>query len=303
LLCVKLYGGWQDMRLGNHVVETGMSYKDLLVTLASYPDSTPPAAVDLAVDFAAAIGAKLSAIACEIRIAVPGSFIAPAFLNVPAMAENEARKGREQAEAALAAFQKAAENKGVFEERIFTKCLAPDLSSLLAEYARLRDLTIMPAEANELADQPNAEALIFDSGRPVLMLPREPSKSFALNTATVAWDFSRPAARAVGDALPLLTRAKRVHIVTVTNEKRIDTKRSGPELAKHLARHGVDVILETVDAAGRSIGEALHAAVRVHDSDLLVMGAYGHSRLREFVLGGATRSMITRPPLPVLLSH
>jgi nucleotide-binding universal stress UspA family protein len=280
-----------------------MSYKDLLLSLASYPDSTPPAAIDLAVDFAAGIGARLSAIACEIRIAVPGSFIAPAFLNVPALADAEAKKGREQAEAALAAFQKAAESKDVFEERILERCHGPDLSGLVVEYARLRDLTIVPAEANELADQPTAEALIFESGRPVLMVPREPRKSFALKTATVAWDFSRPATRAIGDALPFLTRAKRVHIVTVTNEKRIDTRRSGPELAKHLARHGVDVILETVDAQGRSIGESLEAAAREHDSDLLVMGAYGHSRLREFMLGGATRSMIMRPPLPVLLSH
>jgi nucleotide-binding universal stress UspA family protein len=280
-----------------------MSYKDLLLSLASYPDNTPPAAVDVATDFAAALGAKLSAIACELRITVPGSLIAPAFLNVPAIAGAEAKKGHQQAEAALAAFEKAAGTKGVFEEAILGRCPAPELSGLLVDYARLRDLTLVPAEANDFADQPIAEALIFESGRPVLMLPREPRKSFALNTATVAWDFSRPAARAVGDALPLLTKAKRVHIVTVTNEKRIDTKRSGPELAKHLARHGVDVILETVDAAGHSIGEALEAATRVHDSDLLVMGAYGHSRLREFVLGGATRSMINRPPLPVLLSH
>jgi nucleotide-binding universal stress UspA family protein len=284
-------------------VEIRMSYKDLLLNLANYPDSTPSAAVDLAVDFAAGIGAKLSAIACEIKIEVPGSFIAPAFLNVPALADAEARKGREQAETALAAFQKAADNKGVFEERILERCQAPEFWGLMVEYARMRDLTIVSAEANELADQPTAEALIFESGRPVLVVPREPKKPFALNIATVAWDFSRPATRAIGDALPLLTKAKRVHVVTVTNEKRIDTRRSGPELAKHLARHGVDVILETVDAKGRPIGEALEAAARVHDSDLLVMGAYGHSRLREFVLGGATRSMIASPPLPVLLSH
>lgn len=280
-----------------------MSYKDLLLTLANYPDSTPPAAVDLAVDFAASIGAKLSAIGCEIRIEVPGSFIAPAFLNVPGLAGAEAKKGREQAEAALAAFEKLAESRDVFEERIFERCYAPEFPGLMVEYVRMRDLAIVPAEANELADQPTAEALIFESGRPVLVVPREPKKPFALNTATVAWDFSRPATRAIGDALPLLARAKRVHVVTVTNEKRIDTRRSGPELAKHLARHGVDVILETVDARGRPIGEALEAAARAHDSDLLVMGAYGHSRWREFVLGGATRSMIASPPLPVLFSH
>lgn len=280
-----------------------MSYKDLLLSLANYPDSTPAASVDLAIEFAAGIGARLSALACEVRIPVPGSLIAPAFLNVPALASTEARKAREQAEAALAAFQKAAENRNVFEERILEQCEAPDYTGLAVEYARLRDLTIVPAEANELADQPTAEALIFESGRPVLMLPREPTKSFALNTVTVAWDFSRPATRAIGDALPLLMKARRVHIVTVVNEKRIDTRRSGPELAKHLARHGVNVILDSVDAKGRSIGEALEAAARAYDSDLLVMGAYGHSRLREFVLGGATLATINRPPLPVLLSH
>src|SRR4051812_40529683 len=119
-----------------------MSYKDLLLSLASYPDDTPAAAVDLAVDFASSMGAQLSAIACEIKIEVPGSLIAPAFLNVPAMADAEARKGREQAEVALAAFEKAAEKHGVFEERILGRCLASDHSGLLVEYARLRDLTI-----------------------------------------------------------------------------------------------------------------------------------------------------------------
>lgn len=280
-----------------------MIYKDLLLALASYPDTTPPPAIDLAVDFAAAIGARLSAIACETRIAVPGSFLAPAFVNVPAMVEAEAQKGRAQAEALLASFQATAENKDVFEDRILERCLASELSGRLVEYARLRDLTVIAVENNELADQSNAEALIFESGRPVLMIPRTPRKPFALKTVTVAWDFSRPAARAVADALPLLAAAKIVHIVTVANEKRIDTTRSGPELAKHLARHGVEVILETIEAAGRPIGQVLESSTAAHHSDLLVMGAYGHSRLREFVLGGATRSIMFDPPVPVLLSH
>jgi nucleotide-binding universal stress UspA family protein len=119
----------------------------------------------------------------------------------------------------------------------------------------------------------------------------------------VAWDFSRPAARAVADALPVLEKAKRTCVVTVTNEKLIDTKRSGPELAKHLARHGVNVVLDTVDAAGRSVGDVLESYVASRNADVLVMGAYGHSRIRDFILGGATKSMIARPPLPILLSH
>ena len=280
-----------------------MAYRDLLLTLASDPEATPPAAIDMAVDFAAAVRARISAIACEVRIAVPGSFLSPALVDVGSIAATDEKRSRLQAEALLAAFQAAAEKRDVYEERILARCLTSELSGLLVDYARLRDLTIMPVEENGLSGPWNPEAVVFGSGRPVLLLPRASQKPFALDTATVAWDFSRPAARAVADALPLLAQAKRVHIVTVINEKRIDTKGSGPELAKHLARHGVEVILDTVDAAGRPIGEARQYSAQSHDSDLLVMGAFGHSRLREFVLGGATRSMMSRPPLPIFLSH
>jgi len=76
-----------------------------------------------------------------------------------------------------------------------------------------------------------------------------------------------------------------------------------PELAKHVARHGANVVLDIVDAAGRAIGDVLESYVSSRNADLLVMGAYGHSRVREFVLGGATRSMISKPPLPILFSH
>ena len=79
--------------------------------------------------------------------------------------------------------------------------------------------------------------------------------------------------------------------------------RSGAELAKHLARHGVDVVLDTVDAAGRSIDAALDSYITSRNADILVMGAFGHTRIRDFILGGATKSILARPPLPVFLSH
>ena len=100
-----------------------MAYKDLLLTLASYPEATPPAAIDLAVDFAAAIRARISAIACEVRIAVPGSFLSPALLDVGSIAAADEKKSRLQAEALLAAFQAAAEKQDVYEERILARCL------------------------------------------------------------------------------------------------------------------------------------------------------------------------------------
>jgi nucleotide-binding universal stress UspA family protein len=190
----------------------------------------------------------------------------------------------------------------VLRETIREKSLSHRVSERLVEYARLRDLTIVSVP--ESYDQWYAEAIIFGSGRPTLVLPESPpSRPFELNTAVVAWDFSRSAARAVADAIPMLEKAKRVRVVTVTNEKVIDTKHSSEELAKNLARHGIDVILDRLDAAGRSIGDVLSSEVASVNADLLVMGAYGHSRFREFILGGATKSMLSKPLLPILFSH
>jgi nucleotide-binding universal stress UspA family protein len=100
-----------------------------------------------------------------------------------------------------------------------------------------------------------------------------------------------------------ITLASRLGYFTVTKEKAIDTRRSGAELAKYLARHSVDVVLDEVDAKGRSIGDVFEAHVTYRHANLLVMGAYGHSRVREFVLGGATKTMLARPPVPIFLSH
>ena len=138
-----------------------------------------------------------------------------------------------------------------------------------------------------------------------MVIPHEWKKqtSFQLDTAVVAWDFSKTAARAVADAIPILQKTKRVYIVTATNEKGIDTRRSATELARHLAHHRIEVTVDTTDAAGRDIGTVLKSYCEKRDADLLVMGAYGHSRLREFILGGATRGMLSKPTLPVLMSH
>jgi nucleotide-binding universal stress UspA family protein len=280
-----------------------MSFKDVLVALTTYPEPTPVSAVDDAIDLAAALGAKVSAIACEVKINVPGTLLGRRFLNVPAMIGEEAKKSATNAQQLLAAFQGAAEKRGVFQERILEHCLTSEVPELLVEYSRLRDLTIVPVPEGDYLHQWYAESVIFGSGRPTVVLPHGRKRSFALNTVIVAWDFSQPATRAIADAMPILEKAKRVCVLTVTKEKAIDTRRSGAELAKHLARHGVDVVLDEVDAKGRGIGDVFEAHVTYRNADLLVMGAYGHSRLREFVLGGATKSMLTRPPAPIFLSH
>ncbi len=275
-----------------------MPFKDILVALNSYPDPTPVSVVEDAVAVAATLGAHLAAISCETHVQVPGHFISVPMVN--GIIAGEAAKSRKSAHELLTAFDAAAAKAGILHEAIFEKCLTLEVPDLLVEYARLRDLTILPSSS----DQWFAEAIIFGSGRPTLILPVSPGRRpFQLGTVAVAWDFSRAAARAISDALPILELAKQVRIVTVFNEKALDTKRSGEELAKNLSRHGIDIVLDKVDAKGSSIGEVLESYTSSQNADLLVMGAYGHSKWREFVLGGATRSLLSKPPLPILLSH
>ena len=282
-----------------------MAFEDILVSLTTYPERTKPSGIDDAVALAAALESRISAIACEVKVPAPASPLGSALLNVPALVSAELKKSVAAAAQELAEFQKAAEQRGVFQEVILEKCTTPEFPDLVTDYARLRDLTVVPIPDVDTVERWLAETLIFGSGRPTVVLPERPrwSKAVALNTVVVAWDFSRNSTRAVADALPLLKKAKLVCILTVNNEKVFTSGRSGAELAKYLARHGINVVLDEVDAAGRDIATVFESHLTLRDADLLVMGAYGHSRFREFVLGGATRSMLVRPPVPVFLSH
>jgi len=276
-----------------------MAFRDILVALTSYPEPTPLSVVEDAVSVASLLGAHIAALSCEMHVQVPGHFMSGAAVGLPGIIAGEAGKSRRYAQDLLEAFEAAAAKAGISRESMLEKCRTFEAPGLLVEYARLRDLTIMP-ESN---DRGYAEAVMFGSGRPTLILPQKRSRAIGFGTVAVAWDFSRAAARAVSDAMPLLEEANKVRIVTVLNEKRLDSKHSAEELAKNLSRHGVEIVLDRVDAKGRSIGGALEAYVASHELDLLVMGAYGHSRLREFVLGGATDSLLSKPPLPILFSH
>jgi nucleotide-binding universal stress UspA family protein len=191
-----------------------MSFKDALIALTTYPEPTPVSALDDAIDLAAALGAKVSAIACEVKINVPGTLLGRRFLNVPAMIGEEAKKSATNAQQLLAAFQAAAERSGVFQERILEHCLTSEVPGVLVEYSRLRDLTILPKPEGDYLEHWYAESIIFGSGRPAVVLPtvRKRTGPFALDTVIVAWDFSRPATRAVADAMPILEKAKRVNL-------------------------------------------------------------------------------------------
>jgi nucleotide-binding universal stress UspA family protein len=201
--------------------------------------------------------------------------------------------------------RQVAMRRGTMYEHLLEHCTPNEVARILVDHARLRDLAIFPVNPEDPGQRSLVEALIFESGRPVLLLPETTTRQLPLSfdRAAVAWDHSRPAARAIADALPMLQAAKHVHVVTVVDEKHLRKPHSGVELCTHLARHGVEVTFDKTPAEGRTIGEVLEGYAIERDIDLLVMGAYGHSRLREFILGGATKRVLTHPFTWTLVSH
>ena len=282
-----------------------MAFKDALLQLSSYPEPTSAAANEQAVVFAGALGARISALTFKIEIPTAGNVLANTLLDIPGMVAAERQKSAANAQALISAFESLATKRGVPHEQIVESCTTSQLAAIVTEHARMHDFTMIPIGEQAALQQYVAECVIFGSGRPTIVLPEAPKRGSpsSFDVVGVAWDISRPAARAVADAMPILERAKTVRVVTITQEKTIDTKRSSADLAKHFACHGIEAVLEEEEAAGRTIGQALEDYVTAREIDLLVMGAYGHSRLRDFILGGATKTIIAHPPLPVLLSH
>ncbi|RFB76471.1 universal stress protein [Methylovirgula sp. 4M-Z18] len=167
---------------------------------------------------------------------------------------------------------------------------------------RLFDLIIIEqAYGEQIGERARMiEAAIFEAARPVLLVPNIQTTPPSLKTILVAWDGSAPAARALDDALPLLVRANHVEIVEVVTKSSVPCDEA--TLMRHLARHGVDAVFRQTPSTG-DIGNTLLSHAADVGADLLVMGAYGHSRLREAFLGGATRTILECMTIPVLMSR
>ena len=218
-----------------------MAFKDILLTLTSYPDPTPVSVVEDAVSLAATLGAHLSAVSCEVHVQVPGHFLPVRLPTFPASSPVRRKRAGSSAKDLLAAFDAAAAKSGVPHEVFLEKCPTFKVPDLLVDYARLRDLTIVPVP--ESYDQWYAETVIFGSGRPTLVLPDGFLARAHSNSAPSSWHgiSAAPQPGRFPTRFPCSRRAKNVRVVTVTNEKDFDTNHSAEELAKNLARHGIEV--------------------------------------------------------------
>jgi len=177
-----------------------------------------------------------------------------------------------------------------------------------AVQARHSDLAVLqrPAGAKPEFYRDNIfEAVLFGSGRPVLLIPPKWRGNAIGRNILVGWNGKREAARAIGDAMPMLESADSVTVVTVDAMPSHDGWGDAPgvDITAHLARHGVNARLRNIDGLGRDEGDALLAEALAQDADLIVIGGYGKARFQEWIFGGVTRSVTQTSDIPVLLSH
>jgi len=217
----------------------------------------------------------------------------------------EQESARVRAGEAEQIFKAATERAGVASEWRWIEGSA--LVSILSFHARCVDL-IVGGQRDE--DDPHSPGGIMDnvaleSSRPVLVVPYIGASRPIGENVLVAWNASREAARAVNDSLPLLKRAKKVDVITINTHvgDLSDDEIPSADICLHLARHGVNAEAHQTAAGDIEVGDILLSRAADWSTDLIVMGAYGHSRLREIVLGGATKHLLKYMTVPVLMSH
>lgn len=215
---------------------------------------------------------------------------------------------RHEAAHVEAAFAKAAASHGIVPEWRAVAARAQSVADTIMEHGRSADLIIAAQrdqawDFSSLLDEP--ERIAIESGRPVLIIPNAGKFDTFGKRITIAWNGRRESARAAFDALPLLQQASAVRIVWINPQDEIKPVGEIPtaEIATALARHGVKCETATIAATDVKVGDVLLSSMADESSDLLVMGAYGRSRLREFIFGGTTRHILRHMTVPVLMSH
>lgn len=263
--------------------------------------------IEAALALAADHGAHLAAVYCISEYQLPGWADMPGHL-----AEEQHKREREHGQKKLDEFAERAKRWGVQYETRLARARTGLVGDLIALHGRYADMVVMgqvdpddpPVGGNDLV-----EHVVLSCGRPVLVIPYigaplvKGSPSFGHNIM-VGWDAGREATRAVNDAMSLLEKAETVEVVAV-NPKKMGKHgdEPGADIGLHLSRHDVKVNVQHVEARDIEAGDTILSRLSDKGSDMLVIGAYGHSRLRDLVLGGVTESMLEHMTVPVLMSH
>lgn len=276
-----------------------MSFR-ILLPIATYPDSAPQTAFQKVLELAGRLGAEVTVLVHEVDIPPIANPIADLVIDVQSMAAAAEGTSRARAQALREAIKGLGEGLGL---PIAVETLRHErpAGQPIATMARTYDFTFLPIQPRSPDHALLAQDVMFGSGGPVIIFPADEFPCH-LDKIAVAWDGGRAAARAIRDALPVLARAGEVVVLTSAEDKPIPVV-SNTGLTAWLAAHSVGSRIVSVPLGGQKISDALQAAAIAQGAGLLVMGAYGHSRFREFVLGGATAGVLYAPRLPLFMSH
>ena len=214
-------------------------------------------------------------------------------------------ESRQRASASIATFKEAARGSGLIADAQQIETEIGRAGGVFAQIARRFDLSIVkqPEPSHTEAFDSILEATLFGSGRPVLIVPYIQKSGLKLGHITVCWDGSRASARAVADALPFLAQATAIDVVIVGDQQFSNNEISGIDIGRHLARHGFNIEIKRMMAHGIDVSNVILSYAVETSTVLIIMGGYGHSRIREFMLGGTTRDILAGMTVPALMSH
>ena len=277
-----------------------MQYRDILVHL----DDAKAAAARLALacELAERFEAHLTGVYVDPGLALPTLVDVPLSQNLIEQLEAEHRARCERAEKLFN------DVVGRHDVRSEWRLAQGEIADTLSRHARYADLVIIGQEGagdEKMVFGGLPDNVVLTCGRPALVVPYVGVRASPGKHVVVAWNGSREAARAVNDALPFLVGAKKVEVMCANPQSgnEGDADLPGADLCLHLARHGVKAEAQTVVGTDVEVGDLLLARATDHGADLIVMGAYGHARWREVVLGGVTRQLLAEMTAPVLMSH
>jgi nucleotide-binding universal stress UspA family protein len=257
--------------------------------------------VDCAAAVAGLFEAHLDGIACAYQAVNP--MIAFEASAVVMAAQQET--GQEQAAVVLDQFEIATRRLNIPHDARSMFNVSYAATSTVMEMSRLYDLNIVVQPDSSKPSQTDflPEAVLFGSGRPMLMIPYINRGTFRSDRVLICWDGKAAAARAIHNAAPFLRKAKAIDVVTINEDEDALGEASLAALIAHLARRDLPATPHRLTADTSNVHNAILSLAADNDSDLIVMGGYGHSRFREFVLGGVTRGMLETLTVPALISH
>ncbi len=275
-----------------------MAIKDILLHI----DTTDRGAgvSDFALSLATEMGAHLTAAGIVLEIVPPASFMGEYPYDIMAEAIEQARQAAEQNYRKIAAAAPAT----VQTELVMIQAISGQAREDFGRLARHFDIAVAGQGGDEGGsdDELMVEGALFSSGRPVFVVPNIHKGPAKLGKAMVCWDGGLPSARAVAGSIDILKRAGKVEVVSIAGRNLPNEELPGFNITRHLTRHGISATLKKLPAA-QDIGATLLSYAADSGADYMVMGAYGHSRLREFVLGGTTRTILGSMTIPVLMAH